>query len=195
MAQIAGGNALCEDTLELEGLMSEIRRKFERRSDDLIPALQRVQGALGYLPERALLEIASITGAPSSKVFGVATFYAQFRLQPVGKHIIRICRGTACHVRGSGRILKDIQARLQLAPGETTKDRLFTLETVACFGSCALAPVVVIDDSVYGRMNSSKVGRILDELRREVSEPSIDASIEQRARGQNGLRIHESQGG
>jgi NADH:ubiquinone oxidoreductase subunit E len=99
MAQIAGGNELNEDTLELEGLMSELRRKFERRPDDLIPVLQRVQGALGYLPERALLEIASITGVPSSKVFGVATFYAQFRLQPVGKHIIRICRGTACHVR------------------------------------------------------------------------------------------------
>lgn len=194
MAQIAGGNELYDDTLELDGLMSEIRRKFERRPDDLIPVLQRVQGALGYLPERALLEIASITGVPSSKVFGVATFYAQFRLQPVGKHIIRICRGTACHVRGSGRILKDIQARLQLAPGETTKDRLFTLETVACFGSCALAPVVVIDESVYGRMNSSKVGRILDELRREVREPSVDESIDERVRGQNGLFIHEGQG-
>ncbi|MBN2060365.1 MAG: NAD(P)H-dependent oxidoreductase subunit E, partial [Deltaproteobacteria bacterium] len=93
------------------------------------------------------------------------TFYTQFRLQPVGKHIIRVCRGTACHVRGSGRILKHVQTQLRVNTGETTRDRLFTLETVACFGSCALAPVVVVDDEVYGRMNTSKVQRILEDIK------------------------------
>lgn len=156
-----------EGPLEFKGQLSEIFQEFEGRSDDLIPVLQRVQSALGYLPEKALLEVAYMMGLPSATVFGVATFYTQFRLQPIGKHIIRVCPGTACHVRGSGRILRHIQAQLQVAPGETTKDRLFTLETVACFGSCALAPVVVIDDAVYGRMNTSKVQKILDQIRAE----------------------------
>jgi NADH:ubiquinone oxidoreductase subunit E len=84
-----------------------------------------------------------LTGLPAAKVYGTATFYAQFRLQPVGKHIIRVCRGTACHVRGSDRILENLQEHLQVAPGQTTREGLFTLETVACFGSCALAPIMV----------------------------------------------------
>jgi NADH-quinone oxidoreductase subunit E len=183
MAQITGLNQLYEDTFELECQLSELWREFEGRPDDLIPMLQRVQGTLGYLPEKALLEIAHLTGLPSAKVFGVVTFYAQFRLQPVGKHIIRVCRGTACHVRGSGRILKVIQTKLQVAPGGTTKDRLFTLETVACFGSCALAPVVVIDDSVSGRMNPAKVRKILDELRAEAGESPLDVATKRRLGG------------
>jgi NADH-quinone oxidoreductase subunit E len=158
---------LLYDTLEPEGQQTEILEEFEGRADELIPMLQRVQKALGYLPESALDEIAHRTGLPLAKVFGVATFYAQFRLQPVGKHIIRLCRGTACHVRRSGRIQKDIQALLGISPGETSRDRLFTLETVACFGSCALAPVVVVNDSVLGRVNPSKVREIVEALRRQ----------------------------
>lgn len=149
--------------LEGEKQLLEILRGYEGRPEDLIPMLQECQQVLGYLPEWTLLEISHLTGLGSAKVFGVATFYAQFRLYPVGEHIIRVCRGTACHVRGSNRILKEIQSRLQVAPGETTKDRLFTLETVACFGSCALAPVMVVDDTVYGRMNPSKAMAILDQ--------------------------------
>ncbi|MDY6863075.1 MAG: NAD(P)H-dependent oxidoreductase subunit E, partial [Thermodesulfobacteriota bacterium] len=114
------------DKFPEEGLLSEVGREFEGRPEDLIPILQRVQRSLGYLPERVLLEIAYLTKVPPAKVFGVASFYAQFRFHPVGKHIIRVCSGTACHVRGSDRILKDIQARLKVAPGETTKDRLFS---------------------------------------------------------------------
>jgi NADH-quinone oxidoreductase subunit E len=139
--------------------------EYEGKAENLIPMLQRTQRVWGFLPEWALLEISDHIGLPSAKVFGVATFYAQFRLQPIGKHIIRVCRGTACHVRGSNRILKEIQSRLQVTAGETTRDRLFTLETVACFGSCALAPVMVVDDRVYGRMNPSKAMAILDEFR------------------------------
>jgi len=183
MTQIAGQEELLENRGEVDNTLADIRQKFAGKPDEVIPILQSVQEALGYLPERAILEVASLVGVPSSTVFGVATFYAQFRLQPVGKHIIRVCRGTACHVRGSGRIQRDIQARLEVAPGETTQDRLFTLETVACFGSCALAPVVVIDGSVYGRMTSSKIGRILDGLEKEAKEPSASVPVGKRMRG------------
>jgi NADH-quinone oxidoreductase subunit E len=154
-----------ESTPEIDALVVEIRRKFERRADELIPMLQKAQRALGFLPEQALLEIARLTGLPAAKVYGTATFYAQFRLQPVGKHIIRVCRGTACHVKGSDRILDDIQDHLQVDPGGTTQEGLFTLETVACFGSCALAPIMVVNDSVYGSMNRSKALKLLDEIR------------------------------
>jgi len=161
--------------LEGEKQLEEILRGYEGKPEDLIPMLQRSQRALGYLPEWVLLEISHRTGLRTAKVFGVATFYAQFRLHPIGEHVIRVCRGTACHVRGSNRILKEIQSRLQVAPGETTEDRLFTLETVACFGSCALAPVMVVDDTVYGRMNSSKAMAILDQYRQIGKETSVSA--------------------
>jgi NADH-quinone oxidoreductase subunit E len=124
-----------------------------------------VQGRLGYLPENALEEIALLTGRPAASVFGTATFYEQFRLAPVGRHIIRVCRGTACHVKGSDRILEEIRQRLDLSPGETSPDRQFTLETVACFGSCAIAPVVVVDDSVKGRMNPANTCQCLADIR------------------------------
>ena len=173
MAQITAVSQFDESPLEFEDQLTEIFKKIEGRPEDLIPVLQRVQAALGYLPEKALLEIAYKMALPSAKVFGVATFYTQFRLQPVGKHIIRVCRGTACHVRGSGRILKGIQAQLKVAPGETTKDRLFTLETVACFGS--------------------KAQKFLDQIREEERQFSIDDSVKKRLGGQNGLCNHEGQ--
>jgi NADH-quinone oxidoreductase subunit E len=162
------------DNGQIEESLTEIRKKFVFSPDELIPMLQYVQSKMGYLPEMALMEIARLTKLPSATVFGVATFYEQFRLQPVGKHIIRVCRGTACHVRGSGRILNDIQKRFKLSSGNTTDDRLFTLETVACFGSCALAPVVVMDDSVKGRMNPAKTRGILEEMQTATEEPSLD---------------------
>jgi len=193
MAQITAVSQFDESPLEFEDQLTEILEKIDGRPEDLIPVLQRVQAALGYLPEKALLEIAYKMALPSAKVFGVATFYTQFRLQPVGKHIIRVCRGTACHVRGSGRILKGIQAQIKVAPGETTKDRLFTLETVACFGSCALAPVLVIDDAVHGRMNSSKAQKFLGQMREEERQFSIDDSVKKSLGGQNGLCNHEGQ--
>ncbi len=152
---------------EMEGAIAKIQKEFEGRPDELIPILQRLQRETGFLPNRALLEIAHLTGLSAAKVFGVATFYAQFRLQPVGKHIIRICRGTACHVKGAERILEVIQDQLHLAPGETTEDGLFTAETVACFGSCALAPVVVANDTVHGSMDRLKCLKLLDEVRRQ----------------------------
>ena len=171
---------LAEDTPVVEKALSEIQTEFEGRSDELIPMLQRVQRTLGYLPERALVEIAHLTRLPTATVFGVATFYEQFRFHPAGKHIIRVCRGTACHVRGSDRILEDIETRFQLAPGGTSDDRMFTLETVACFGSCALAPVVLVDDSVKGRMNPAKTREALEGIQEKANGAETDKPITKR---------------
>jgi len=171
------------DEKEKEGLskvLAGIRGSFKGRPDNLIPMLQTVQRTLGFLPERALLEIARMTGVPAASVFGVATFYSQFRLQPVGRHIIRICTGTACHVRGSHRILHDLESHLHIEPDQTTMDRLFTLQTVACFGACALAPVVVVDESVNGRMNSSKILGIVKNLNGETAEGETDPGKNQK---------------
>jgi NADH-quinone oxidoreductase subunit E len=154
-----------EDPARVESLLAEMGGAFAGRPDEVIPMLQMVQARLGYLPENALEEIARLTGRPAAAVFGTATFYEQFRLAPVGRHIVRVCRGTACHVKGSARILQEIRHRFELSPGETSPDRQFTLETVACFGSCAIAPVVVLDDSVKGRMNPAKTCQCLADVR------------------------------
>ena len=168
---------LAEDTPEVAKTILEIQREFEGRPDELIPMLQKAQMALGYLPEEILLSIARLTRLPAATVFGVVTFYEQFRLQPVGKHIIRVCRGTACHVRGSDRILRDIQTQFDVAPGQTSEDGQFTLETVACFGSCALAPVMVVDDAVKGRTDPPKARKILEEIQKGAKGPSVDTAV------------------
>ncbi|MGB2885774.1 MAG: NAD(P)H-dependent oxidoreductase subunit E, partial [Dehalococcoidia bacterium] len=135
-----------------EGQVADILALYKGEQSELIPILQRVQGELGYLPELAMRQVAGFVGVPDSKVFGIATFYAQFKLVPTGRKIIRVGRGTACHVRGSTRLLNEMEKELGIGPGETTPDLEYTLETVACFGSCALAPIVVVDDKVHGRM-------------------------------------------
>ena len=165
MEQVMAKGLSIESLPGIEGLFARLEEKFKGRADELIPMLQSVQRALGFLPEEALLRIARLTRLPSAKVFGTVTFYSQFRLQPVGKNIVRVCRGTACHVKGSDRILNDIQDHLQVTSGRTTRDGLFTLETVACFGSCALAPIIVINDSVYGSTNRSKALKLIDDIR------------------------------
>jgi len=177
--------------VQSEERLPEILDEFDGSPEELIPMLQNVQRTLGYVPEGALLEIARLTGLPAARVFGVATFYAQFRLQPVGEYIIKVCRGTACHVSGSDVLLEDIQNHLQVCPGETTDDRLFTLETVACFGCCALAPVIVVNDYVYGLMTPTKTRNLLERLRRgDVPGGDVyDASI--RKDGCNGLCDHK----
>ena len=130
----------------------------------LIPVLQFVQGELGYLPTRAMQGIAEYLGIPESEVYGVATFYAQFRFTPIGKNIITICRGTACHVRGSAKIQEDLERHLGIEPFQTTPDMLFTMEAIACFGSCALAPVVVVNKKVYGWQTSASVIKMVDQI-------------------------------
>ena len=142
---------------QLDAILAE----YDGERGDLIPILQEAQERFGYLPGGVMQVIAKFLRLPESDVFGVATFYAQFKLTPVGRKIVKVCRGTACHVRGGARILDEVERHLGIKPGETTDDLEYSLETIACFGSCALAPVVVIDKTVYGRMTSQKVAEIL----------------------------------
>jgi len=127
----------------------------------LIPILQEVQDSYGYVSSDAVNEIGDFTAVSPGEVFGVASFYAAFRFTKPGKHTIKVCRGTACHVRGSSRILEMMERELKVKAGETTADELFSLERIACFGCCALAPVVVVDKDVHGRMSSTKARRLL----------------------------------
>jgi len=131
----------------------------------LIPALQRVQTQDGYISRERIDEIHRRTGIPLAHIFGVATFYAQFRLRPVGKHIIRVCHGTACHVSGANSISKSLQDLLKVADGDTTPDRLFTLETVSCVGCCSLAPVIMIDRFTHGNLKPAELKKILKPYR------------------------------
>lgn len=161
MEQVSDNEFPPEKLAEIESLFAEVRKKFEGRADELIPMLQVVQRALGYLPAPALLEIARLTGLSAARVFGTATFYAQFHLQPMGRNIIRVCRGTACHVRGGARILREVEKQLAIKPGESTPDLEFGLETVACIGACALAPTMMINQNTHGMMTTKKVTEIL----------------------------------
>ncbi len=141
----------------IEKQLDEILSRYTGESGDLIPILQEAQERFGYLPGEVMQWIAKFLRLPESNVFGVATFYAQFKFTPIGKRIVKVCRGTACHVRGGTRILGEVERQLGIKPGETTNDLEYSLETIACFGSCALAPIVVIDKTVYGRMTTKKV--------------------------------------
>jgi len=127
----------------------------------LIPLLQSAQDSYGYIPEKAIHYISEVVGIPSAEIYGVITFYAQFRLKPLGKHVIRICEGTACHVNGAKNILKVLQNELGVGVGETTEDGLFTLQSVACLGCCSLAPVIMVDDETYGSLTPDKTKTIL----------------------------------
>lgn len=142
--------------------LNEILHSYEGSQDELIPALQQVQQVFGYLPELAMKKLAEFLKLPESTVFGVGTFYAQFKLVPTGRNIVRVCRGTACHVRGSTKILAETEKQLGISAGDTTPDTEYSLETIACFGACALAPVVVINKKVHGRMTVTKIGEILN---------------------------------
>jgi NADH-quinone oxidoreductase subunit E len=145
--------------------VDEITSRYSRESGNLIPILQEAQEKFGYLPEEVMQKFARFLKLPESTVYGVSTFYAQFKLTPTGKRLVKVCRGTACHVRGGARILREVEKRLGIKPGETTSDLEYSLETIACFGSCALAPVMVIGKDVYGRMTTTKVGQILAETK------------------------------
>jgi len=127
----------------------------------VIPLLQKVQETFGYLPQEAIGGVARLLKMSESEIFGVATFYAQFRFTRPGDHTIKVCLGTACHVRGGSQIMETIERELDVKAGGTTEDFKFGLERVACFGSCALAPVLVVDDKVYGRLSTSKTKEII----------------------------------
>lgn len=147
---------------DLAPLMEILREYKDNPKGALIPVLQKAQGVYGYLPKPVLETIARELRLTTAEVFGVVTFYAQFHLNPRGKHIIRVCQGTACHVRGGAKILEAVSEHLKVKPGETTRDLEFTLETVACLGACGLAPVMMVDDNTHGRLNPLDIPGILD---------------------------------
>jgi len=133
-------------------------------SSVLIPILQDIQDVHGYLPENELQKVAAYSNLPMSRIYGVATFYNQFRLQPLGTYVIRVCRGTACHVKGSFDILTTLETELGIKAGETTKDLMFTIETVACIGACSIAPVIAVNEEFYGKLDKKKVKKLLNDL-------------------------------
>ena len=155
---LAGREATVEEHL------NEILSSYEGREDQLIPILQQVQQVFGYLPEPAMKKIAKFLKMPESTVFGVSTFYAQFKLVPSGRNIIRVCRGTACHVRGGARILREVEKRLGIKPGESSPDLEYCLETVACIGACALAPTMVVNKETHGQMTTKKAAEVLEQF-------------------------------
>jgi NADH-quinone oxidoreductase subunit E len=143
--------------------VTALKREFEGEPADLIPVLQKVQKADGYLSPPALSRVSRWLKVSENEIYGVSTFYAQFRFSPPGKHHVKVCLGTACHVQGGEQMLDVLERRLKIRPGETTEDKEYDLERVACLGCCALAPVVTVDDKAFSRMSVLKLQRLLDE--------------------------------
>jgi NADH-quinone oxidoreductase subunit E len=151
---------------DLNEKMDTILSHYSGSKDELINMLQEVQEQFRYLPEEAMNRVAKFLNLHVSNVYSVASFYALFRFTPSGKRIVRVCRGTACHVRGGSNILDQMQKRLGIKPGETTKDMEYTLETVACIGACALAPNISIDKTTYGLVNSDKLQEVFGDYKK-----------------------------
>ena len=139
------------------------------KRDSLIPILQEIQEKMGYLSRDAILRTGRHLGLPASKVFGVATFYNQFRFHAPGKYHFLVCRGTACHVKGSLKVLETVMRSLQLKPGQTSRDGTFSLEVVACMGACGLAPVVNINGEFYAKVTPRKLANLIQECRQKES--------------------------
>ncbi len=147
--------------------MQNILDEFENSQKELIHVLHRVKDKFGYIPRDTIPEISRHLNIAESEIFGVLTFYAAFSLEPRGKHIVTVCMGTACHVRGGPKILEEFERRLEIEAGHTTGDKQFTLETVACLGCCAIGPVVVVDDDYHAQTTIRKVEPILDKYKKE----------------------------
>lgn len=171
-----------EITEEMWEEIDSVVQRYKGKPGALIPALQAVQEKLGYLPKEAIEDAAQALGLTAGEVYGVATFYAQFRLKPIGKNIITVCRGTACHVGGSLGILKELERILGIYAGETDEKREFTLQTVACFGACARAPITVTERlglpgrMVHGYMTKMKARDLVDGIKEKMAEEAAEAA-------------------
>ncbi len=152
-----------QDAVDLS-LLDPIIAKYKGKKGNMIPILQGTQNLFGYIPAVAFKKIAAETGIRLSDMYGVVTFYAQFRLNPVGKHIIKVCHGTACHVQNANAVTEALQESLGIKDGETTEDRIFTLESVACLGCCSLAPVMMISNDTFGKLDKTTAVKILKEI-------------------------------
>ncbi len=137
--------------------LSRVLDSFRGDEEELIPILQDIQERFGYLPKEAMFDVSKFLGVPESRVYAVASFYAQFRFKPMGKNTVMVCRGTACHVKGAPRILDEFKRELGIDENETTEDQEYTLETVACLGCCALAPCATVNDEVAANLTPKKV--------------------------------------
>jgi NADH-quinone oxidoreductase subunit E len=171
-----------EEEIHIEEITLELEA-FEKQRGNLIPILQMVQSKLAYLPPETLTMVAQHLNIPESEVYGVATFYNQFRFHPPGKHPIKVCLGTACHVRAGDIILENFERKLEISDGETTPDREFSIERVACVGCCALAPVAIIGETVHGHMAPSKVEGLL--LRIKLEEEMAEREKQKNESGQS----------
>ncbi len=154
---------MSETPLDLQPLEA-ILEEFKHQKGAVIPILQRAQEAYGYLPREVLATISKKMGVPISRLYGVATFYAQFRLTRRGRHLIRVCDGTACHVRGASKIIEGLEEALHVPPGGSDPDYKYSVEVVYCLGSCGLAPIVVVDDQVYGHTETDSLVARLKQL-------------------------------
>jgi NADH-quinone oxidoreductase subunit E len=141
--------------------LDAVLERYQGNPGALIAVLQDAQAEFGYLPEAVMLQVAEHRGVPLSIVYGVATFYAQFRLKPQGKNVFKVCNGTACHIAGADRVTNVLEEELGIASGETTEDLSATLETVACLGCCSLAPVVMVGERTYGRLDAPAVRKLV----------------------------------
>lgn len=152
--------------------VNDVIERCGKGRDACINILQDVQGEYGYLPDEVLKYVVEHSELTLPQIYGVATFYDQFRFEPVGKHMIRVCHGTACHVNGAETITSAVANALRIKEGETTEDGLFTLESVACLGCCSLAPVLMIDDTVYGRLTPEQARKVLKKYASENKKPT-----------------------
>lgn len=158
-------NTMVNETTRRFKQVLDIIEKYDRDKTRLITILQEVQAVYRYLPQEVLTYVATALDMPVAQVYGVATFYAHFSLEAKGKYVIKVCDGTACHVKGSSKLLDTITGKLKLSKDKhTTDDMLFTLEAVSCLGACGLAPVMVINEQVYGEVTSKKCEEIIDEI-------------------------------
>jgi len=155
-----------KETPEVDlSLLDPVIARFKEKKGNLIPLLQGAQNLYGYIPRGAFKKISEATGLPLSDMYGVATFYAQFRLNPVGKYIVKVCHGTACHVQNANEITESLEEALKIKDGETTEDRLFTLESVACLGCCSLAPLLMVGDQTYGKLTGNEAVKVIKNIR------------------------------
>lgn len=153
-----------EEKVDLS-MLDPLIEKYKGKKGNLIPLLQGTQDIYGYIPREAFEKLSRETGIEPSDMYGVATFYAQFRLNPVGKHIVKVCHGTACHVQNANDITDALKEALKVKDGETTEDGMFTLESVACLGCCSLAPVMMIGDETYGKLTGTQAVKIIKNIR------------------------------
>jgi len=150
---------------EISGILENYPNE---KRDSLIPILQEVQEVQGYLSEESIVQVGKHLGLPTSKIYGVATFYNQFRFEPLGKYHIQVCRGTACHVLGSATVLQEVEKHIKVKAGQTTKDGLFSIEVVACIGACGLAPVICVNGNFHANVSAESIKSIIENYKMQA---------------------------